>query len=199
MFSFSVNKSRCCFFSPSDFCELTLDTNTANRNLKLSDNSRKVIALALQQPYPSHADRFDTCLQLLCKYGLTGRAYWEVEWRGVVDIAVSYRGIRRRGDSVDCKFGCNNQSWSLMCSDVDHYSVWHNNIGKDISSSSFSSVSNRVGVYVDWPAGSLSYYRICSGSKTLLHSFSTTFTEPLYPGFGFCTLSYGSSVFLSSL
>ncbi|XP_030606099.1 NACHT, LRR and PYD domains-containing protein 12-like [Archocentrus centrarchus] len=181
------------------FCELTVDTNTANRNLKLTDNNRKVTALALQQPYPTHADRFDTCLQLLCKYGLTGRVYWEVEWRGVVDLAVSYRGIRRRGDSVDCKFGCNNQSWSLMCSDVDHYSVWHNNIGKDISSSSFSSVSNRAGVYLDWPAGTLSYYRICSGSKTLLHTFKTTFTEPLYPGFGFCTLSYGSSVFLSSL
>ncbi|XP_030587660.1 NACHT, LRR and PYD domains-containing protein 12-like [Archocentrus centrarchus] len=180
------------------FCELTVDTNTANRNLKLSDNNRKVTALELQEPYPTHADRFDTCLQLLCEYGLTGRAYWEVDWKGVVDLAVSYRGIQKRGDSVDCKFGCNNQSWSLMCSEVDHYSVWHNNTGKDISSSSFSSVSNRVGVYLDWPAGTLSYYRICSGSMTLLHTFKTTFTEPLYPGFGFCTLSYGSSVSLSS-
>uniref|UniRef100_A0A3Q0SUI3 B30.2/SPRY domain-containing protein n=1 Tax=Amphilophus citrinellus TaxID=61819 RepID=A0A3Q0SUI3_AMPCI len=180
------------------FCELTVDTNTANRNLKLSDNNRKVTALELQEPYPTHADRFDTCLQLLCEYGLTGRTYWEVDWKGVVDLAVSYRGIQKRGDSVDCKFGCNNQSWSLMCSEVDHYSVWHNNTGKDISSSSFSSVSNRVGVYLDWPAGTLSYYRICSGSMTLLHTFKTTFTEPLYPGFGFCTLSYGSSVSLSS-
>ncbi|XP_039469555.1 NLR family CARD domain-containing protein 3-like [Oreochromis aureus] len=181
------------------FCELTLDTNTANRNLKLSDNNRKVTAMSTQQPYAQHAERFDICLQLLCKHGVTGRCYWEVEWKGVVDIAVSYRGIRRRGDGVDCKFGCNRQSWSLMCSDVDRYSVWHNNTGKDISSSSFSSVSNRAGVYVDWPAGTLSFYRICSGSKTLLHTFHTTFTEPLYPGFGFCTLSFGSSVFLSSL
>ncbi|XP_042083740.1 NACHT, LRR and PYD domains-containing protein 3 [Haplochromis burtoni] len=180
------------------FCELTLDTSTANRNLKLSDNNRKVTALSTQEPYAQHAERFDFCLQLLCKHGVTGRCYWEVEWKGVVDIAVSYRGIRRRGDSIDCKFGCNGQSWSLMCSDVDHYSVWHNNTGKDISSSAFSSVSNRAGVYVDWPAGTLSFYRICSGSKTLLHTFHTTFTEPLYPGFGFCTLSFGSSVFLSS-
>uniref|UniRef100_A0A096MEM5 B30.2/SPRY domain-containing protein n=1 Tax=Poecilia formosa TaxID=48698 RepID=A0A096MEM5_POEFO len=137
-------------------------------------------------------DRFDDKQQLLCRTGLTGRCYWEVEWRGDVFISVSYRRIRRKGDSEDCWFGYNDHSWSLRCSDVHGYSVRHNNIVTCLSS---SSVSNRVSVYVDCPAGILSFYRVSSDSLILLHTFNTTFTEPLIPGFGIWSTS-GSSVFL---
>uniref|UniRef100_A0A8C9XM38 B30.2/SPRY domain-containing protein n=1 Tax=Sander lucioperca TaxID=283035 RepID=A0A8C9XM38_SANLU len=165
---------------PSDVCELELDTNTVHRNLKLSDNNRKVIYVREDQSYPDHPDRFDSWPQLLCRNGLTGRCYWEVERRGRVDISMSYRGIRRRGNSKDCVFGCNDQSWSLICSDDDGYCVWHNNRVTALTS---SSVSNRVAVYVDCPAGSLSFYTVSSDSLIHLHTFNTTFTEPLYPGF----------------
>ncbi|KAM9314297.1 NACHT, LRR and PYD domains-containing protein 3-like isoform 3-T4 [Pholidichthys leucotaenia] len=162
------------------FCQLELDTNSVNRKLKLSDNNRKVTWVMEDQNYPDHPDRFDFCYQLLCRNGLTGRCYWEVEWRGKVSISVSYRGIRRKGVSDDCWFGWNNQSWSLDCSDDDGYSVYHNKIRTSISS---SSVSTRVGVYVDCPAGLLSFYRVSSDTLIHLHTFNTTFTEPLYPGF----------------
>ncbi|XP_027131503.1 neoverrucotoxin subunit alpha-like, partial [Larimichthys crocea] len=149
------------------------------------------------QSYPDHPDRFDWwCHQLLCRTGLTGRCYWEVEWRGRVDISVSYRRIRRKVDSIDDMFGGNDHSWSLYCSDDDDgYSVCHNNRVTSISSSSSSSsVSHRVAVYVDCPAGSLSFYRVSSDTLIHLHTFKNTFTEPLYPGFRFlCT---GSSVSL---
>ncbi|XP_050926884.1 NLR family CARD domain-containing protein 3 isoform X2 [Lates calcarifer] len=173
-------------------CELELDTNTVNRFLKLSDNNRKVTHVREDQSHPDHPDRFDHWYQLLCRTGLTGHCYWEVEWRGGVEISVSYRGIRRKGNSKDCEFGMNDQSWSLFCSD-DGYCVWHNNIRTSISS---SSVSNRVAVYVDCPAGSLSFYRVSSDSLIHLHTSNTTFTGPLYPGFGFWFRSYGSSVSL---
>ncbi|CAK6983348.1 NLR family CARD domain-containing protein 3-like, partial [Scomber scombrus] len=71
------------------FCELTLDTNTVHRNLKLSDNNRKVTDVEEDQSYPDHPDRFDTWLQLLCSNGLTGCCYWEVERRGRVLISSS--------------------------------------------------------------------------------------------------------------
>ncbi|XP_045915866.1 NLR family CARD domain-containing protein 3-like [Micropterus dolomieu] len=184
------------------FCELTLDTNTAHRNLKLSDNEREVIYVEEEQPYPDHPERFDYW-QLLCRNGLTGRCYWEVEWSGGVNISVSYRGIRRRGNSDYCVFGRNDQSWSLSCSDAG-YSVWHNNrktvlplSSSSSSSSSFYSVSGRVAVYVDCPAGTLSFYRVSSDTLIHLHTFNTTFTEPLYPGFWLW--SYDSSVSLCSL
>ncbi|XP_040915374.1 NACHT, LRR and PYD domains-containing protein 3-like [Toxotes jaculatrix] len=176
------------------FCELTIDTNTVNRKIKLSDNNRKVIHVKKDQSYPDHPDRFDQCPQLLCSNGLTGCCYWEVEWRRGVDISVSYRGIRRKGKGENCLFGRNYQSWRLFCSD-DGYFVWHNNRVTPVSSSSSlssSSVSDRVAVYVDCPAGSLSFYSVSSDSLIHLYTFNTTFTEPLYPGFSLW--SSGSSV-----
>ncbi|XP_065817500.1 NLR family CARD domain-containing protein 3-like [Labrus bergylta] len=180
-------------------CELELDTNTVSRNFKLSDNNRKVTHVEELQSYPDHPDRFEHWPQLLCRTGLTGRCYWEVEWRGDVYVSVSYRGIRRKGNSDECLFGFNDQSWSLSSSDRGYY-VYHNNIRTWISSSSSSSsssVSNRVAVYVDCPAGSLSFYRVSSDTLIHLHTFNTTFTEPLYPGFMFW--SPGSSVSLCGL
>ncbi|XP_070848956.1 NLR family CARD domain-containing protein 3-like [Chaetodon trifascialis] len=177
-------------------CELTIDTNTVNRNIKLSDNNMKVTCVDEDQPYPDHPDRFDGCCQLLCRTSLTGRCYWEVEWRGGVSVSVTYRGIRRRGNK-DCFFGMTDQSWTLICCDGG-YTVCHSNKGTFISSSCSFSDSNRVGVYVDYPAGILSFYRVSSDSLIHLHTFNTTFTEPLYPGFGFCFWS-GSSVSLCSL
>uniref|UniRef100_A0A3B4T8R9 B30.2/SPRY domain-containing protein n=1 Tax=Seriola dumerili TaxID=41447 RepID=A0A3B4T8R9_SERDU len=164
-------------------CELELDTNTVHRNLKLSDNNRTVTWVEEDHSYPDHPARFDFWLQLLCRNGLTGRCYWEVEWIGEVHISVSYRGIRRKGNSKDCVFGGNDQSWSLYCSHHDGYSVRHNYRETSISS---SSVSNRVAVYVDCPAGTLSFYRVSSDTLTHIHTFNTTFTQPLYPGFRIC-------------
>ncbi|XP_041659847.1 NACHT, LRR and PYD domains-containing protein 3-like [Cheilinus undulatus] len=159
-------------------CELEVDTNTVSKYLKLSDNNRKVTNVWEDQSYPDHPDRFDWS-QLLCRTGLTGRCYWEVEWKGSVYVSVSYRGFRKKGDINECVFGYNDQSWSLICSD-DGYSVRYNDRVTDISS---SSGSGRVAVYVDCPAGSLSFYRVSSDTLIHLHTFNTTFSEPLYPGF----------------
>ncbi|XP_071752308.2 stonustoxin subunit beta-like [Centroberyx gerrardi] len=176
-------------------CELTLDPNTANRKLFLSEDNRKVTEVEEKQPYPDHPERFDYRKQLLCRNGLTGRCYWEVERKGVVYIGVTYRGIRRRGRGEDCRIGWNEKSWSLSCSD-DGYSFCHNNRATFIPSPS-SSGSNRVAVYLDWSAGSLSFYRVSSDTLIHLHTFHSTFTEPLYPGFGFWSESgSGSSVSL---
>ncbi|XP_032364150.1 NACHT, LRR and PYD domains-containing protein 12 isoform X2 [Etheostoma spectabile] len=174
-------------------CELSLDQNTVHRRLRLSEDNRTVTYVKEDQPYPGHPERFETCVQLLCRDGLTGRCYWEVERSGVVDISVSYRGIRRRGDGDDCWFGRNDQSWSLVCY-YSRYYVWHNNRETDLPES--FSVPCRVAVYVDCPAGSLSFYTVSSDSLIHLHTFNTSFTQTLYPGFG---LALDSSVSLCSV
>ncbi|XP_053193426.1 NACHT, LRR and PYD domains-containing protein 3-like [Scomber japonicus] len=160
--------------------------NTVNGYLKLSDNNRKVTYVMRDQSYPDHSDRFDAWPQLLCRNDLTGRCYWEVEWRGWVDISVSYRGISRKGYRDDSKFGRNGQSWCLNCSDVNGYSVRHNKRKISIFPyySSSSSVSRRVAVFVDCPTGTLSFYRVSSDTLIHLYTFNTTFTEPLCAGFG---------------
>ncbi|XP_007571780.2 stonustoxin subunit alpha-like, partial [Poecilia formosa] len=173
-------------------CQLAIDTNSVSRELQLSEDNRKVTHVKELQSYPDHPDRFDYHPQLLCRTGLTGRCYWEVEWRGRVELSVSYGRIRRKVNSEDCLFGLNDYSWSLICSDEFGFFVRHCNIETPLS----SSVSNRVAVYVDVPAGILSFYRVSSDSLIHLHTFNTTFTEPLLPGFGFWWTSSGSSVFL---
>ncbi|KAK2918383.1 NACHT, LRR and PYD domains-containing protein 12-like [Channa argus] len=170
---------------------LTLDTNTVHRLLKLSNSNRKVTSVDKKQSYSHHPERFDSWQQLLCSNGLTGCCFWEVEWEGEVDIAVAYRVLGRKGNGADCRLGGNNQSWSLYCSPKS-YSICHNNRKTELRLPS-SSVSNRVAVYVDYPAGTVSFYKVSSDKLIHLHTFSTAFTQPLYPGFG---LWSSSSVFL---
>ncbi|XP_064817862.1 NLR family CARD domain-containing protein 3-like isoform X2 [Oncorhynchus masou masou] len=174
-------------------CDLTLDLNTVNRHLSLSEENRKVTCRREEQPYPDHPERFEDCKQVLCREGLTGRCYWEVERSGGAVIGVTYKGISRIGRGEDCCLGCNDKSWSLICSDNRYsYTACHNNnlTTIDVPSSS----SHRVGVYLDWPAGTLSFYRASSDTLTHLITFTSTFTEPLYPGFGVCF--YSNSVSL---
>ncbi|XP_071257401.1 NLR family CARD domain-containing protein 3-like isoform X1 [Salvelinus alpinus] len=160
-------------------CDFTLDPNTVNKLLSLSKENRKVTWKREEQPYPDHPEGFEDWQQVLCREGLTGRCYWEVEWSGrEAVIGMTYKGISRRVGGKDCIIGF--KSWSLDCSD-NSYTAWHNynHTTIDVPCSS----SHRVGVYLDWPAGTLSFYRVSSDTLTHLYTFNTTFTEPLYPGF----------------
>ncbi|KAK0133936.1 Tripartite motif-containing protein 16 [Merluccius polli] len=168
-------------------CGLTLEPNTAHRHLSLSEDHRKVMRVEEDQSYPDHPERFDSRVQVLCREGLTGRCYWEVERRGCVAVGVTYRGITRRGEGGDSLLGWNNKSWSLDCYD-DRYTACYN--GSKTVIPLPTSGSTRVGVYLDRPAGSLSFYRVSPGvggssdTLTLIHTFQTTFTqEDLLPGF----------------
>ncbi|XP_071028903.1 NLR family CARD domain-containing protein 3-like [Oncorhynchus clarkii lewisi] len=173
-------------------CALTLDLNTVNRRLSLSEENRKVTCRREEQPYPDHPERFDDCRQVLCREGLTGRCYWEVEWSGGrADIGVTYKGINRRGRGIDCCLGWNDKSWSLVCYDKS-YRTCHNKNPTTIDVPSSS--SHRVGVYLDWLAGTLSFYSVSSDTLTHLYTFTSTFTEPLYPGFRVCDVDSSVSL-----
>lgn len=194
----------CLLFSLSDFRQLSLDPNTADRNLSLSNNSRQVMVVKDKQPYPDHPERFDCWKQLLCSEAMTGRCYWEVRWEGRVNVGVTYRGIKRKGDGDDCCIGWNDQSWSLICS-PQGYTAWHNNTPTDVEAPP-PSESNRLAVYLDWPAGTVSFYCLLSIASSikhiLLHTFHCTFTEPLHPVFGFGRMfGFGSrsSVYLTQM
>ncbi|KAF3688193.1 NLR family CARD domain-containing protein 3 CARD15-like protein Caterpiller protein 16.2 [Channa argus] len=163
-------------------CKLTLDSNSENEFLRLSNNNRMVTAVAGAHADLDHPVIFDDWCELTCTNGLTGRCYWEFEWKGDVFVSVTHY--------------LHHQTWSLTCS-YDGYYVCHNTTESFIPCFSSSSVYNRVAVYVDCPAGILSFYRVSSDKLIHLHSFNTTFTGLLYAGFGFG--SSGSSVSLCSL
>ncbi|XP_078789145.1 NLR family CARD domain-containing protein 3-like isoform X5 [Oryzias latipes] len=171
--------------------DLTLDENTAHRNLILRDNNKTVRMVKEKQTYPDHPERFSYWKQVLCTQGLTGRYYWEVEWKGEVYIAVTYRGIRRKGERDDSSLGKNDKSWSLLCSDKSH-SVLHNNIDTPVH----VVPSSRVGVYLNSDGGTLSFFKVCSDAVTHLHTFKATFSEPVYPAFRVRTEPFNSSLTL---
>nr|XP_046263761.1 E3 ubiquitin/ISG15 ligase TRIM25-like [Scatophagus argus] len=156
--------------------EITLDPNTAHTWLLLSEGNRKATVMRTYQS--DHPDRFTGWYpQVLSRESLTGRCYWEVEWRGSgVRVAVAYKNISRLGGWNECGFGRNNKSWSLYC-DKKRYNFWYNNVQTAVS----GPPSSRVGVYLDHSAGILCFYSI-SETMTLLHRVQTTFTQPLYAG-----------------
>ncbi|XP_016116302.1 tripartite motif-containing protein 16-like [Sinocyclocheilus grahami] len=174
-------------FLCSDACFLTLDPNTAHTELILSEENREVTRVEEDQPYPDHPDRFDEWPQVLCRESVCGRCYWEIEWSGDnVLISVSYKSISRKG-GVECVFGYNDQSWSLICSHY-RYSFRHNDTLNVLPVKPISrrirgfNYVRRIGVFVDHSAGTLSFYSV-SDTMRHIHTVQTTFTQPLYPGF----------------
>ncbi|KAL3988929.1 hypothetical protein ACER0C_013247 [Sarotherodon galilaeus] len=157
--------------------EITLDPNTAHKQLLLSEGNRKATLMNQQQSYSDHPDRFNEWQQVLSRESLTRRCYWEVEWRGTgVFVAVAYKNISRKGAGNECGFGRNDKSWALDCYN-NSYTFRYNNIQTPVSGPR----SSRVGVYLDHRAGILSFYSV-SETMTLLHRVQTTFTQPLYAG-----------------
>ncbi|XP_014835308.1 PREDICTED: tripartite motif-containing protein 16-like, partial [Poecilia mexicana] len=155
---------------------ITLDPNTLNRFLLLSEGKRKVTFVNHEQFYPDHPDRFDgLCYQVLSTESLTECCYWEVEWRGGGAVAVSYKNISRTE-----RLGSNDQSWSLYF-DRNSYTFHHNNIKTPLA----RPVSSRIGVYLDQTAGILCFYSV-SKTMTLIHRVQSRFTQPLYAGIRLC-------------
>ncbi|CAL8327839.1 unnamed protein product [Boreogadus saida] len=178
-------------------CDLTLDPNTANSRISLSGDREATLV----EEYPDHPKESDTLRQVLCREVLTGRSYWEVVCKGGVSIVVTHRGrITRSREGYDNRLGSNNKSWSLECHG-DRYCACYN--GRKTDKRLLSAGSKKVGVYLDRPADTLSFYRVSPGvvrskdTLTHIHTFESTFTQDLYAGFDLlCT---GSSATLCKL
>ncbi|KAK7883840.1 hypothetical protein WMY93_026963 [Mugilogobius chulae] len=188
----------------TNFCDLSLDPNTAYRHLSLSDDNRTMTWVKEEHQRPNHEDGFTYYAQVLGDTELKGCCYWEVDWagQGGVSIAATYKGISRKGKGMDCRFGDNDLSWSLRICDGDYF-FWHNNIYTSNISSGRGGVSSdrkgvssgRVGVFLDFEGGALSFYRVSADGELFhLHTFCSSFSEPLFPGFRLWT--EGSSLSL---
>ncbi|XP_044029956.1 E3 ubiquitin/ISG15 ligase TRIM25-like [Siniperca chuatsi] len=158
-------------------CQITLDPNSANTQLLLSEGNRKATVTNEKQLYSSNQDRFTDMFQVVSRESLSRRHYWEVERsRHEVSVAVTYKDISRTG--YESGFGNDDKSWALECFN-NNYEFRHNSIGTFIAGPQ----SSKIGVYLDHMAGILSFYSV-SETMTLLHRVQTTFTQPLYHGLG---------------
>ncbi|KAM9336971.1 stonustoxin subunit beta-like [Symphorus nematophorus] len=168
-------------------CDLSLDPDTAHNRLTLSEGNKKATCGA-QQSYPDRPQRFDYYQQVLCREGLTGRCYWEVEWSAGhsedVAVGVCYIRLGRKGKGGQCWLGGNTMSWALghrWSPPEPTLYADHNNQqqGFPVPPTGIT----RLGVYLDWAAGTLSYYNASSDTLSHIHTFRAEFTEPVYPGF----------------
>ncbi|XP_067824756.1 E3 ubiquitin/ISG15 ligase TRIM25-like [Heptranchias perlo] len=160
---------------------LTPDLQTAHAQFVLSNGNRTLSLSPKRQPLPRNAERFDCCQQLLCVEGVSaGRSYWEVEITGdsgVWKVGLSYRSIGRRGKGTECLLGRNHRSWCLY-SLVGSVLALHDDTDTKLTAGNIS----RVGVYVDFEAGTILFYSVSDRRLTLIHTFQQeSFTEPLYP------------------
>lgn len=139
------------------------------------------------QQYPDHPDRFQVYRQVLCNESLSQRCYWEVWLEGSSPIiGITYPDIQRKEEGLQLlnshiKLGSNPVSWVLWCGTNKFYIVRHNSDDRTIDMPR----SNRIGVYLDWPAGRLSFYSVSPDTHTLthIHTFCTVFEKPVHPGF----------------
>ncbi|XP_030256781.1 stonustoxin subunit alpha-like [Sparus aurata] len=160
-------------------CDLTLDPNTANGYLHLSEDNKKATCGDWKN-HPEHPERFDSFTQVLCKEKLTGRHYWEVELsNGCVYVLATYRGVLRKGNSYDAEIGQNPISWRFGKSS-SQLKAWHN--GEVWAAPIPPQNVNKVGVFLDYEGGTLSFYRVSMNTLEHLYTFDSRFTEPVYPG-----------------
>ncbi|XP_061472454.1 tripartite motif-containing protein 16 [Rhineura floridana] len=172
-------KSRSDFFKYT--CPLTFDPVTAHRYLRLlEDNHRVTNTTPWEHPYPDHPERFEHWRQVLSGKSLyIGRYYFEVEIFGTgIYIGMTNKSIDRKGSESNTCISGNNFSWCIQWNGKE-FSAWHSDVETPLKTQGFT----RIGVYLDYPRGTLSFYGIASDAMTLLHKFECKFTEPLYPAF----------------
>ncbi|MBN3270389.1 TRI39 ligase, partial [Polyodon spathula] len=169
-----IQKGLQAFINPSQ--PLSLDPNTVHPNLILSDDLKTVRYTAVKQPYPNHAERFTGIYcQVRCSQGFSsGEHRWEVEMgKCQWGVGVCYKS---NNDTSNTALGYNSASWSLQ---------WWSNMLKAYTVSSSTALQCitqpvRVEVHLNYDAGTLSFYN-ASDNRVHLHTFNTTFTEPVYP------------------
>lgn len=173
-------------------CSLTFDPRTANSHLLLSqENCRAEHLTSGPRLVNAHEARFDHTWQVLCFQGFSGgQHYWELEvskpW---AYVGVTYEAIPRKEKGKRCMVGMNELSWSLQL-DEQQLSAWHN--GRKETLTGHAPRHARIGMLLDYEAGTLTYY---GDGQTRLHAFHCAFTQKLFPA---CWIGEGVSITLCS-
>ncbi|KAM4632508.1 uncharacterized protein O3C94_019034 [Discoglossus pictus] len=159
--------------------DILLDVNTACCYMSVSGDFKTATYTNIIQERPYSPESFVTYCQVLSINSFTsGRHYWEVETSESGDccVGLAYPSIKREGKPS--LIGNNNRSWCL-CYLKKKHSVWHNS---KLTTVTPESSCTRLGVFLDYEAGRLSFYQLCDPVR-LLHTFTATFTEPLHAAF----------------
>ncbi|XP_044049078.1 E3 ubiquitin-protein ligase TRIM21-like [Siniperca chuatsi] len=165
--------------------DVTLDPDTANPYLILSDDGKRVHDSDVKKNLPDNPDRFSYCTSVLAKQSFSsGRFYYEVQVKGKTDwdLGVVRESVNRKG-----KITANPQDgyWMICLRNEIEYEA----LAGPAVCLSLKSQPETVGVFVDYEEGLVSFYD--ADAAALIYSFTgCCFTEKLYPYFG-PSLNYG--------
>ncbi|KAM4631711.1 E3 ubiquitin/ISG15 ligase TRIM25-like [Discoglossus pictus] len=159
--------------------DILLDVNTAHCNMVLSGDWKTATYTNIDKQRPDRPERFLTYCQVLSTNSFSSeQQYWEVETSesGGWCVGLAYPSIERKGKQS--LIGENNRSWCLRHL-KQQYSVRHNSVSTTVTP---ESSMHRIGIYLDYEAGRLSFYQLCDPIRHL-HTFTATFSEPLHGAF----------------
>ncbi|XP_073479231.1 E3 ubiquitin/ISG15 ligase TRIM25-like [Aquarana catesbeiana] len=165
-------------FYIQEAADILLDVNTAHNKLHISDDRKTSSRSDRNQNHPVTPERFKDYVQVLSSQSFSsGRHYWEVDvgGSGRWGVGMCYPSIDRSGDQTG--IGRNKKSWGLV---KNGNQCWVRHDSKEILLPTNIS-SNRVRIYLDYEARRISFYDLCDPIRHL-HTFTTTFTEPLHAG-----------------
>ncbi|XP_067834036.1 E3 ubiquitin/ISG15 ligase TRIM25-like [Heptranchias perlo] len=157
---------------------MSLDPKTVNWNLVLSDDLRSVTRTEWKQPHPPHPERFKDRPQVLCSQSFSSGSHsWDTETDGKRwGIGIVCGSVEREGDKSDLRLS--RKSW---CLDF-HYGSLTAAHYSQFTDLPLTPSNIRIRVQLDYEAGTLSFHRV-TDSLRHLHTFQTTFTEPVFPAF----------------
>ncbi|MEQ2161050.1 hypothetical protein GOODEAATRI_005655 [Goodea atripinnis] len=156
---------------------ITFNSSTANPWLSLSSSLTCVRYQTFNHTVEDNPNRFNAALSLLASQGFThGRHYWEIEVYSstVWTVGVARESVPRKGV---IKALPANGFWTLTLS----YGVRYMAGTSPPTVLSLEEPLARIGVYLDYKRGLVSFYN--AESMTHLYTFRETFTETLYPYF----------------
>ncbi|XP_034144305.1 E3 ubiquitin-protein ligase TRIM39-like [Esox lucius] len=156
--------------------DVTFDPDTAHPNLIISEDRKQVRTGYIQQNVNDNPQRFDQYLIVLGKEGFTsGKFYYEVQVEGktIWYLGVAIESIDRKGN--------------ITLSPEHGYLVLHLReeyfaAGDGTIIRSQSQNLKKVGIYIDYERGQVSFYDV--NNRSHIHSFTGyTISEKLYPFF----------------
>ncbi|XP_044035322.1 butyrophilin subfamily 1 member A1 isoform X1 [Siniperca chuatsi] len=157
--------------------EVTLDSDSANPDLLISSDEKRMRCGVERRDVPRCQRRFDGWRCAAGQEGYAcGRHYWEVEvgerdWRlGVAKASAARQGFRSLNTdtgylTLRLERGADLKALTVPATPLSQ-----------------SLVPRKVGVYLDYEQGQLSFYDV--EKRSHLYTYNEKFTEELYPVFG---------------
>uniref|UniRef100_A0A9J7Y4P4 Uncharacterized protein n=1 Tax=Cyprinus carpio carpio TaxID=630221 RepID=A0A9J7Y4P4_CYPCA len=160
-------------------CQLTWDPNTASSSVQVSEEDEALVEYRRHPAtLPHHPERFIDQYQIMSREGLNSRHFFQLEWFGKsATIGMAYKDISRKGSLAACSIGLNNKSWGIfVTTPLPTCNALHGGVEMRLPDCS----PFRVGVYLDWALGTLSFYNTTRDKAELIHTFHAKFTQPLF-------------------